>query len=53
MELFELQTKNPAMRTLHKILLATGIMALLYLLLQLLEGDMNNKKRSSFGKSKL
>jgi len=53
MELFEIQTENRALKTLHKILLATGIMALFYLLLQLLEGIAKGEKHSSFGKRKL
>jgi hypothetical protein len=53
MELFELKTKNRALKTLHHILLATGIVALFYLLLQLLEGKINNRNQSSVGKSKL
>jgi len=47
MELFEIQTKNRVQRVLHKIVLATGIVAIIYLLIQLIEGYFNNKKPSS------
>jgi len=50
MELFEIQTKNRALKTLHKILLATGIVALFLLLLKLIEGIDKSKKHSSFRK---
>jgi len=50
MELFEIQTKNRALKTLHKILLATGIVALFLLLLKLIEEIDKSKKHSSFRK---
>jgi hypothetical protein len=53
MELFEIKTKNVALRTLHKILLATGIVTLFYLLLKLLEGNFNGKSGSVSGGSRL
>ena len=50
MEPFEIQTKNRTLRTLHKILLATGILALVYLVMQLMEANIDRNKNSSSGK---
>jgi len=53
MELFEIQTKNRALRMLHKILLATGILVMFYLVMKLIEGNLNSKDPSSSGRWKL
>jgi len=49
MEVFEINTKNKALRMLHKILLVTGIITLLYLVIQLFDEYLKSKKQSSFG----
>ena len=44
MELFEIATKNKALRMLHKILLISGVLTLVYLLIKAYEEYVNQKK---------
>jgi len=44
MELFEIKSKNKILIILHKIILVTGILALFYLLINLIEKYLNKRK---------
>lgn len=50
METFEINTKNKVLRILHKILLVTGIITLLYLIIQLIDKYLKRGKTSSYEK---
>jgi len=48
MNFFELKSENKVLIIIHKILLVTGILALLYIGSQLIDNFLENRRNSSF-----